>query len=858
MPQSLSRSAVIVSLAKRLPFLMDVRSIHISKMSGYPSALHSIGRLQRLIDPTSLETLLASIQKMQHIAQVTADVIDNLDGTKMDRYQINRTEIVSYVVNMINQLNSMSMSDDNIDLIANLVTSFEASTSNWVLQGGESDSNLHVQFFKLYQSVLMSDDVSALGAYASHNDTMTTFGNLPHIKTLNAKQSRGKKASSEDEQLATAGMLQDAETLYQYAMTRVIDHVYQLLLDKNIWYSFVAPRTKADVTTNIARSQSLRLMVTYCQSLLTYYQFFTIETFLASYELVQQWITHFPPLEASITYELENVIRKHDLLDAKGDVHRLITSLGESSKADLGAIAFPSEFLSKFGVLRAVNAINAKVGEFSLSGDLSNISDLSEPKYIPLLSGTSISEFDATESLTRLLITDKIVSNEIRQAMGGLIPSFTRASRKQDIDGVRALEIRAALPFIIPCAATFQVSSGVMKGVENGEITLDSGSPEFSYNYHQFLRESMAFKMRTDRAIALDYPGFDTGNVIDYDRARQLREILGLSWKTLVPEIWQAGDYSYTPDHYMRSFDDVKRLLENISGMNYEILIRELTLPHIQKMLATVISSFGVLFVRKNENAPLARHAQAFATGIEGSTLTLVEGHGSPYGTSYAVLASSQPPMQVETKLLTLGMGLYIRFLEQIPIVILDLKQDPNFYSQRPVQYFGSNSKKIRIDRWLMGDSMLNFSLVPSHSVSDIPSVKFTPKNVFLTQRLYINFELFYKPSAAEKGRETAKVVTSAQTWDDDRHQYFLEYVNFGRYSTAANVGPEAEAEAIVQTVKKIEDMITQDTNENSKIVENAGSKVKDTLNKVEDIASSSHASTGKPGGSDSGDSITL
>lgn len=855
LPKNISRSVVISSLSTKLPQLFDSRSVNIAKLSGYPAALHSIGRLQRLIDASSLTNLLESIRKIQSIAAVTADVIDNLDGTKMDKYQMNRTEIVSYIQNITSQSQINTLTEDDVDLIANLVTSFEANASNWILQGATDDSNLHKKFYELYKVILLGDDLLNLPAYASHDDTVKTFGTLPHIEVLLKPKKKGKQQEAQDTSVIPE-TVKNAGTIYRLALCKVVDHVYQLLLDKDIWYTFVAPRAKADLVTNQARSQSLRLLYTYCQSLLTYYQFFTMEMFLSSYDLVQHWITQFPPLESSVMYELENVVRKHDLLDAQGDVRDLIASFSLNAKSELDALVFPSEFLSTFGMLAAVKDASDRAADYTISGDLSNIGDLADPKFIPLLSGTSVSVFDATADLTTLLITDKLVSHQIRQAMIGLIPSFSRGSRKQDIDAVKALMIRASLPFVLPFAPTYQVVAGVSKGIENGVLSLDSGSPQYSYDYHQWLRDNMKFMMKTDLTIAGAYNHFDTLNVCDFDKAQELRGILGVSWKTLIPSTWDSGDYSYPPSHYMASYDDMRRLLESMSGLNYEVLIRELTLPHIQQMWATIMSSFGLLYVNPTDAAPLLRHDSIRTSSLPITNLVLVEGHGAPYGSTYAALASIQPPLTEKTEFLKIGPGLYIRFLEFIPQVVNEIKHDTSFYNQRPILYFSANSAKTPVGRWIIGDSLLNFSLVPTSASRDIPRVKITPRSVYLTQKLFINFNLFYKPAAPEKARETYPITVATHPWHDDRHQFFLEYKNFGPYSRANIASAEAEVQLVVDTVKKIEDIMKENESEDASQLNNAGNAAANALNSAE--SNTGDAFSAEKGTGKSDDSVTL
>lgn len=845
--------AVMLDFKSRLRYLYDVRAIHISKMSGYPAAIHSIGRLQKMIDTSSFKNLLSSICKIQQIASITAEVIDTLEGTKTDRYQLNRTEIVTYVTNMVSKFPDVELSTDEIDVIANLIISFEANPANWILQSSEVEENLHLRFYGLYKEVLLTDDPGGIAAFSPLESKIVNFADLDHVKVIaKAKRKKGAKADEEsDEAKVNEQMFQDACTIYQMAACRLLDHVYQLLLDKDIWYSFVTPRTKADVATNIARSQSLRALFTYCQSLLTYYQFFTIEMFLSSYEIIQQWITHFPPMEATVVYELENVIRKHDLLGARADVGKIISSFSASAKADLDAIAFPSEFLAKFGLSQSIKSLTKKASEYAFGGDLTSIESLNKPQYIPLLSGTSIGVLDAIPSMTAMVITHKIVSHEVSHMMSGLVPVLARGSRKSDIEAVRAMNIRAGMPFEIPTPAAYQIEAGVAKGVEEGQIMLDALSPQFSFHYHQYLRDNMAFKMKTDDVIRAGYDSFVTRNIVDYDRARELKTILGTSWRTLIPIQWAGADRTFTPDEMGTTFEKVKQLIEDISGTSYDIFIRELTLPHVQRMFATVVSSFATLYIKQGENSHLVLNSDMRVSKEDQQGLVLVEGYGRPYGTVYPALASQQGEIDDKTKLIRLGMGAYLRIHKVVPIVIDELRIDPAFYSQRPVMFFSSNSGIMKVDRWVLGDPMLNFALAPVADVSIAPPITITPKHVYLTTRLYVNYDFYYKPAVPEQAREKTSVAITVKDWKDDRHQFFLEYRTLGSYATVAAVAEEGSGELLVNATKKIEKLIEEGAAAANEDAKGAGAIVKKVINEAEGGIADIHSkNTDKPEGS--------
>jgi len=785
-------------------------------MSGYPCAIHAIGRLQRSIKLDSIESLLDSLHRVSSIAFVTAEVIESMEGTKVEKYHMDRTEIIAYVSNITRTQNNFTPSEQELDLIAHLITSFEANNSAWMLQGGAIDGSqdLHQQVKSLYEKVLNSPQDMSLHVYSPRTSTIVPFNQLPQIEALTPHELESGKGK-------------DVYTIYKYAMTRVIDHVYQLLLDKDAWYSFVSPRSKADVVTNLERAKTLRVFAVYCHSLLTYYQFFSVEMFMKSYDLVQDWILHFPPLDPTTLQNLEVILRKHDLLNARHDVDQLIDSFSNSSKDDLKAIVFPKEFVADFGLMQAVKRVESEAGKHALAGDLSNLLDLDKPEYLPLISGVAASSLDITYQLAQVLLTNKIVAEEIRKSLSILLPSMTGGTGSATIDRLKSLNIAASLPFTIPHATSYQVGSGARQGIRDGKLALDSGTPLFSWDFHTYVRDTLRFRLTTDTLIAKNYTSFSPLMLPDYDRAAELRGMLNYQWATLVPSSLFSGDKLYTLNQLKAHKQVIRELIETMSGVNYEIAIRELSLPHLRKVWATFISSFGLLYIRDKD---------ASATDLD--SLNLIIGHGQPYGNTYTVLESLQGVLDKNTELIEFGDHMYIRMHQRVPIVVDELRRDADFYSQRPTMYFASNSSNMEVSQWVLGEGLINFAMIPGSLNANVPSVKFTPKYAYLTQQLYINTDLYYKPSVSEPTRENYPITIHTTEWKDDRSQFFIDYKHFGSYLSPAGAIPGvSETTQLTEAVKKIEHAITTDVKEAEALTEKvghaAGSTAKEIANEV-------------------------
>lgn len=821
-------AAIIIPMNVKLPQLYDGRLSLISNMSGYPSAVHVIGRLQRQIDLSSYDAMLRSIKKLRDLTKITADVIDSMEGVKVDKFQLNRVEIIAYVQNVTANINSFKPDVDDIDLIAHLITSYEANTGAWVLQGAMKDRDMHLEFKKIYSSVLTDNAGSDLPVYAPHEDDITTLGTLPQF----ASKVKKDKGNQSDDTVGMNDSLRSASTLYRLAAARITDHVYQLMMDRDVWYSFVSPRAKAEIASNLERSKSLKVFSLYLQSLLSYNQFFMLETFMKGYELVQSWITHFPPLEASTTHKLDSVVRPHDLLNARQDVNSLFSSFGENVDQTLAKqlVIFPEELVSSFGISKAIRRINDTVVKFAVNSDFKDAGDLDDKRYLPLLAGVAADNFNISHDLATVILTGKIVSGEIDKALADLVPALVRGSSKATIETLKGLGLSSKLPFQLPHALQWHVTKGVVKGLENGKLSLDSASPSFSWAYHEHIRKNFKFKMATDDQIALAYPHFVDRQVVDRDKASSYRELFGYQWRSLVPDTWQTGHTIYTESMLKSDPSVVRQLIESISGKNFEIAVREIGVDHLAKVWATYLSSFALLYV---DGATIGRHTKG--QGDKEQQVILVEGHGKPYGASYSALENKQRPITSPEDYIRVAEGIYIRILDRIPVVTDDLIIDPHFFLEHPSMYFASNSETIEVKQWVIDESLLHLCLIPVHQSAFVPKVMFTNKYAYITSELMMNMDIYFKPAVPETARETMPISLSKKDWPFDKYTYFLEYKTFGSYGVdKANIDIDNEEELVRDAVEKIEKTITNDHKEVSTTVEAAGHATASTIKQIE------------------------
>lgn len=842
---TVNRAAVIIPLKHKLPYLLGSRMAIISKMSGYPIAMHVIGRLQKSINLSDPAALLESLSRLSNLVYTTAEVLSTLESTRVDRYQVNRTEIIAYVTNVVQSFRHYKPSEAEIDLIAHLITASEASLSSWTLVGGGED-DLHSQFLNLYKAVASAPSTESNGDLPVYNPASEQIQKFTDAFKL------VRKPEDSDEMFAAKVAARDNEAiLYRYSLVRVIDHVYQLLTDQNVWYHFVAPRAKAEVATNLERARTLKVFALYLQSLLTYYQYFNIEMFLASYDLVQEWIAYFPSLLPETISKIEQTIRSHDYLGAKTDVHNLLKSFSASAETEHKALVFPEEFLAPFGLVTSIAEVTAATSKLSVPSNLKEFTALNDAKYLPLTSGVAASMFDVVHDLTESIVKNKQVSHRVEMALWGIVPSISRGSAKEATTGLTALNLSCKIPFVIPHSASYDIMAGVDKGLRNGKVHVDSGAPDYSRAYHEYIRSDRSFSLFTDRQVAQGYPQFALDFIIDYDKAKELQQYMALSWNTLIPSHLASSENRYTPDDFYGSADRTKMLVEHVSKKSYEIAIRELSLPHIREQWATFVSSFALLYYVDGDKRTLKTTLKdKYWTQKTVDTAILVDGMGKPYGTNYDTLASLQGTFDADTQVLPLGYGLYLRFLKAYPTPTIDLKNDGTvMFNQHPVSYFASNSEVTPVTEWVFTDEGLwNFALLPFPQTGYIPQVKFTQKFAFLTTTLYFNMDMYYQPGGPSTAREVIDIPIVVSPWPYEYQQYFLRYTHFGSYAASSSPGaPVEDTVLLADTIKKVENEMEKAVKEGVEQGEKAGTAFKQTAKAAEtEVVRANNEITGK------------
>jgi hypothetical protein len=699
-----------------------------------------------------------------------------MEGVKMDKYQLDRTDILTFINSVVKTLKVSALELEQQDLIAVLITSFEASANNYILQAQNHEKGLHVMFTRLYEEI---------------RDTKP--GELPLYVAADADISTlGKYATSvemDESQIASMA------TIYKLSLIRLVDHVYHLLVDIDVWSAFIAPRMKADVTTNLERAKTLRLFSHYLQSLLTYYQFFTLEMTLQGYELVQQWFHYFPPLSTEVMNRVEKVIKPHDVLGAADDARELLKSIAALGHSELNVMTLPLELMGTYGLAGTIAQIDKKVRDINISATITSLQELDKKAYLPLLGGIPVDEINVGQKVTEAVLISKAVDGQIMTALSNLLPSIGRGVTAETLSQLHALRLRSGIPFVSPSAVSLNVLRGAKNCVQGGAIRIDRAAPAFSYEYGAYIRKVFKFAISTDQNIYDSRPYRDYNNVIDFDKVQQLKDILATNWKSLIPSFLGQAERTYDAASF-KSEHEIRYLIEQMSGTSYEIAIKEMTLPHRAKMWATFFSSFALLLEGK-EVAP----GDERPLEIE---YTLIPGHGYPYGTDYQNLDVAQGAMN-PIDLVSLGDGFYLRFLKKIPLALPELNYDKAFYGHHPVAYFSSNSSTVDVTGFVWGEGLTQFCMTPLPLTKPRIQAKFGTRFIYALKRMVLNFNIFFSPHVPDDAREIFPLPISERSWQLSREAFFLVYKTFGSYSVHVDSIEEQIPSTLAELQQKAE-----------------------------------------------------
>lgn len=810
---------------------IDIRSIFLSNMSGYPMGSHAVGRLQAMLyTATSYKELLTVIKRMRDITKYAADIIYTMETTRVEKYTLNRTEIIAYI-----ELNSgtsaISLTPDETEFVAYLIVAPETGDSGWTLAfDTDNAENKIIQFQTMYQSISKAGSASLNDAgtlidkandvnvvYDPETDEIASLATTRRFrKATNDSAKRASKIKKAEER---AIIISDINTdiangyaVYHMSSIRVIDHVLMLLTNIDIWPAFVSPRLKTEASVNGERARSLRAFSAYLHSLLMYPHLFSIELFMGSYHKLTEWIKTFMPLSKETVDRYDGMIRKHDVLSAREDATAVLNLIDESKSNPTGStiLGLPLEVQSLFEIEDVIKHLDDVASKVPAAVDITSLkSALKDEAYKPYIYSHPIAEYQIVQNLTNSIILGHAVTDQVNQAAVGAMNGVPRYYTDEILTRLKA--INPVIPFgfspRIPMVDRF--ASNTEASLVNGAMHFTPLTPMRSYNLQEFIRkEKMAEIFKASAITDPKESGYMPRVLFNRDKAKHLTGILMRDMRSLYPSSLCYNDTVFTPAMFTTNDEftnnqSVKRLLEALTGMSFTMIKNEIGSEFLKKTWATFLSSFALLYVVPSENAlELASSKGQDKDIISLLTPHLVEGYGKPYGVTYSALMGKQDGTK-SASFVRITDHVYLRFLTSIPLPTHDLTVDSDFYLSHPNYYFAGNSASISVDKWVIDEGLLHHALAPSPKPVSKPELLLDRTYAYVNDRLLMQTDMNYSIGTADD--ETMRIPLTTRNWSFDRFFYHIEYITFGSYGTTGKTAAAVEMTETNEMITNIE-----------------------------------------------------
>lgn len=794
--------------------MINARRLALMQSSGHPVATQVVGKIQQSLKLNSMDSLLESILKLRNIAIVASEILDTIPILKVDRYQLETAEIMTYINSITGTSGYYKFSDADRSLIAFMITSSESAESGWVLDVYESN-NMFLALQRLYESLadvtpqstgtdITGLDMKSSAIYDPAADSITVFKESKRvIKALNGmnKSLKDAKTDSQKKRILAdhLSVFSNQLTINSISSIRIIDHIWLLLTSQEIWGSFISPRNSADPSQNKERAQSLQLFAAYLHSLLMYNSLFNIEMFMHTYKRLSDWVSTFPPLPNELVEQYAMIITKHDYLGASMDIASLIGRCDQAKGSfdnDSNLTAFPIESISLFGLDKTLELIRSTIEPKIATVSLTDLSDLTTNDFAHVLLSQPVAEYDMIYPLTEVLLRGNIVRVRIEEAISGLVNGIPRYYSALNVDGrLRKLSIHPPFSLGIHQAHNFSLSQAQDVILRGGNWGYRPFIPVDSWDWKRYVRKEKNMSLLTARTAAKDFvPPF----FINADHTDQLRRILQIEWRGYYPS-WLMNGNTYISHSQLKSDDIlVREVFENISGQSFEWIVRTIINPYVKTKWATALSSWATLYIVDPENK-----------NFDDVIANPVDGYGSPYGVSYSALRASQDPGKSLDDLIKISDQAYIKIHNRIPTPSSDLKFDDDFFLNHPYYYYAGNSTKD-VTKWVINESMYNFSCIPSLHPED-PSLAFIDKRyAYMNDAIYLQSNALFTPS--KNDLTIAAIPMTKKTWDRARYKQWLELIVPGNYgiSSGSSIKGSDLADEAIQMVRDMEQTIQQ------------------------------------------------
>lgn len=830
-----------VTLSDIMHQSITARGAHLVNLSGYPVASHVVARIISQLDLTDMEKLLNSIKHVRDMSRLAADILNIIPLAKIDRQQLIRTELMSYIQQNAPAYGFGTLGTNDIDFVAYLITSSETPDTAWILDLPAADNRI-IAFWELYQTLRTAQPVvvsapgspptnpnaaSAMMYSEDYNGSIIPATSSQRAKRL-IKDTEARIANQPGEakrlleELGT--QLTYVDTVAMMANLRIVDHVFGLLMNIDVWRTFISPRKESTSAQNAERAQSLKLFSSYLHSILIYPQIFSVELFRGSYERLEQWIASFPAVPAHILATYQDVVTKHDVLNAGQDA-RMLLGLLETSNDPVHNVAItgiPIEVTDIFGFADIRANVIAAASKATMPIMLKNVAALDKPEYDYVLYSNPVDTFNITHELSEAILVRDTVTQQLRFAASGVVPGITRFYSEQLLTRLKALNMAVPYGWSQNIAFSDPVTHTTASTTKGGKMKLHPRAVRTSYDYQHYLRRDQLYKIFNGNAVRLaQNSAFIPKSIENVDVADHLRGILKYEWKTLAPANTHLADKIYNVDYLTAMAgrttpsgnpainEPLKQLLETLTGMSFELIRISMRNPLNAQIWATYMSSWALVY-----STPATTVINASTTNLS-AVVSLVPGYGYPYGVTYQQLESMQGGFDAK-QFIKINDTTYLRMLTKLPARTTDLRVATDtdaFYYDHPYYYFAGDTDPASaevVTDWVIHDSMWNFGLCPILGATSKPVAFLDKRYAYTNDSIWLQTNLNYALAGESDADFTFSIPVAERSWSIDRFNKFAEYKTFGSYGKAESSVASVEQTDINKMITAMEQEIVK------------------------------------------------
>lgn len=811
------------SLEYNITAALDARIALLASLNGYPYAAQVIARCQNIIDRSSVQAAKQGVLRLRDIARFAAEILATVPGAKIERYLLNRSEMVDYI-----QLNKKDYGFDHLDaestdLVANLITSSELIEATWKLDMAEEpEHNFLTQMNSLYQSLRKSrihsiEFKKTAGSSLKGSELHVEYTeDQPLIYQADVNQLIPLQALPSIKHLVLSGIqledgeytglktiLEREETMLRLADIRFLDHLLTLFMSPEAWLVFIPPRPIIEPRSNEERMRGLRLFSAYLHSLLLIPQFFRLEVFRQGYLRMEHWLDNFPFIPADVEKNYSEIIKKYDTLQIAKDVEQLYVNSDESTNSPLGASihTFFTEVTHLFGLDQILKeADQAAVTNVGIK--ITNLKELNENKYNYILLRNPIQKVDIGSDIGYRILDNEIFRDVMKRAYQSIVNNIGRYVPDDTVIRLAELSPTPPFPFHAALPITDMFHSANQPKIESGALSHRYFSINYDFETELTLREKYRYTIISAKDLTNRFPSMVA---FDRDMAARFRGYLKKeSWRTLYPSNLVMSDRAIEPEilKYQNPKDgqqtELKQIFEYISSQSFELIRRNFATPVMREDWATILSSFALMFYISETGTAKAGSSTKY---------TLVRGTGMPYGKTYEALEAMQD--FTDDDMIPINDTVAIALLKRIPLPSHTLGV-AKFDLGYPYYYCAGNGLVLDVKRFCYDEACLHFHMRPVASINDPVNVLFSKQHAFLNNTLLFQNDMSLHLNTSSDSSNSFNFSIKAEQWKGDVFDQFIEYRRFSKYmsisSDTAIVSPddkETELNKMMEEMQK-------------------------------------------------------